>query len=83
MGSQIVPCGQTDGPTDMTKLIVAFRNFANASKNIRSAHGFIYVLSLYLKTSLISLCNTQRDLFTARYDLSTLMQFRLVFPVFK
>jgi hypothetical protein len=24
---------QTDGPTDMTKLIVAFRNFANAPKN--------------------------------------------------
>jgi hypothetical protein len=84
-GSRVVPCGQTDGPTDMTKLI-AFRNFAKASKNIRSAHGFIYVLALYLKTSLISLCNTnlftQRDLFTARYDLSTLMQFGLVFSVF-
>ena len=25
--------GQTDGRTDMTKLIVAFRNFANAPKN--------------------------------------------------
>jgi hypothetical protein len=25
--------GRTDGRTDMTKLIVAFRNFANASKN--------------------------------------------------
>ena len=25
--------GQTDGKTDMTKLIVAFRNFANAPKN--------------------------------------------------
>jgi hypothetical protein len=28
-GSRVVPCGQTD----MTKLIVAFRNFANAPKN--------------------------------------------------
>jgi hypothetical protein len=33
-GSQVVPCGdrQTDGQTDMTKLIVAFCNFANAPK---------------------------------------------------
>jgi hypothetical protein len=32
-GSRVVPCGQTDGVTDMTKLIVAVRNFANASYN--------------------------------------------------
>jgi hypothetical protein len=32
-GSRIVPRGRTDGQTDMTKLIVAFRNFANASRN--------------------------------------------------
>jgi hypothetical protein len=38
-GSRVVRCGRTDGPTDgrrqtyMTKLIVAFRNFANAPKN--------------------------------------------------
>jgi hypothetical protein len=35
--SRIVPCGQMDrrldGRTDMTKLIVTFRNFANAPKN--------------------------------------------------
>jgi hypothetical protein len=29
IGSLVVPCGQTD----MTELIVAFRNFANAPKN--------------------------------------------------
>jgi len=29
----VVPSGQTDGQTDMTKLILAFRNFANAPKN--------------------------------------------------
>ena len=29
--------GQTDRQTDMTKLIVAFRNFANASKKIKFA----------------------------------------------
>jgi hypothetical protein len=32
-GSRIVPCGQKDGRTDMTKLIVTFRNFENAPKN--------------------------------------------------
>jgi len=30
---QVIPCGQTNGRTDMTKLIVVFRNFANAPKN--------------------------------------------------
>ena len=30
-GSRAVPCGQTD----ITKLIVAFSNFANAPKNIQ------------------------------------------------
>ena len=30
--SRVVPCGQTDGQTDMTKLIVALRNFANVPK---------------------------------------------------
>jgi len=31
-GSRIVPCGQTEGQTDITKLIVAFQNFANEPK---------------------------------------------------
>ena len=26
----LVPCGRTDGRTEMTKIIVAFRDFANA-----------------------------------------------------
>jgi hypothetical protein len=29
-GSRVVPCGHTD----MTKLVVTFRNFANAPKNV-------------------------------------------------
>jgi len=28
-GSRVVPCGKTEGQTDMTKLTVAFRKFAN------------------------------------------------------
>jgi len=32
-GSRVVPCGRTDIQGDMTKLIVAFRSFANAPKN--------------------------------------------------
>ena len=31
-GSRVVPSVQTDGRTDMTKLIVAFRNFSNTPK---------------------------------------------------
>jgi len=34
-GSQIIPCRRTDRKTDM-KLILAFRNFENAPKNIHS-----------------------------------------------
>ena len=34
-GSLFVPCRQTDRQTDMTKLIVACYNFANAPINIR------------------------------------------------
>jgi len=32
-GSQVIPCGWTEGHTDMTKLVVAFHNFANLLKN--------------------------------------------------
>jgi len=35
-GSRVVPCGQPDGRTDLTKLIVALRKFANAPKKLRS-----------------------------------------------
>jgi hypothetical protein len=31
--SRVVPCRQTVGQIDMTKLIIAFRNFAKAHKN--------------------------------------------------
>ena len=32
-GSRVVSCEETDGQTDVTKLIVVFRNFVNAPKN--------------------------------------------------
>jgi hypothetical protein len=35
VGSEFVPCGRTDGQRDVTKLIVASRNFANAPKNFK------------------------------------------------
>jgi len=37
--SRIVPCGRTDGLTNMTKLIVAFQYFADAHKSSLFAHG--------------------------------------------
>jgi hypothetical protein len=36
IGSRI-PCGRADEPTDMTKLMVAFRNFAVALKNVKES----------------------------------------------
>ena len=32
-GRRVVSCGRTDVQTDLTKLRVAFRNFANAPRN--------------------------------------------------
>ena len=34
-GSRVVPCGRTDRWTHLRKLIVAFRNFAKASKKCK------------------------------------------------
>jgi len=47
--SRVVPCGHTDGRTDLTKLIIAFRNFTKAPKIIGS------------KLALTSHTNTQHD----------------------
>ena len=47
-----------DRRTDMTKLIVAFRNFANASKNIRSATDLFTCCRCITRHPLISLRNT-------------------------
>jgi hypothetical protein len=36
-GSRVVPCGQTDRQTDMTKLIVTSRNFSKAPRNVNKS----------------------------------------------
>jgi len=38
--------GRTDGQTDIPKLIVTFRSFANAPKKCRSIYYIIYVTYL-------------------------------------
>jgi hypothetical protein len=40
--SRVVPCGRRDGQTGMTKLVGAFRNFANAPINKHSFFHTIY-----------------------------------------
>jgi hypothetical protein len=40
-GNQVFPCGQMDGRTDMTKLMVAFHNFANAPKKLRRSRNTV------------------------------------------
>jgi len=49
--------GQTDIQTYMTMPIVAFRNFANASKTLRSAHTAVFMRFVWIseQTVIISL----------------------------
>ena len=44
-GTLVIPCGQTDGQTDMPKLMVVFRNFANAPKTDSLAHTMYLCVS--------------------------------------
>jgi len=37
LGAEFLAGGRTDEQTDMTKLIVAFRNFAIAPKNVKES----------------------------------------------
>jgi len=43
--------GRTDGRTDMTKLMVAFRNFANAPKKKNSLAHTMYVFVCFIRFS--------------------------------
>jgi hypothetical protein len=56
-GSRGVPCEQTDGRmTEMTELIVAFLNFANAPKNDFPSLLFKYaLLVMFTKASSVVL----------------------------
>jgi len=47
--------GRTDRRTDMTKLIIAFRNSANAAKNCAFFPQYIYVFFIYLRTATFAL----------------------------
>jgi hypothetical protein len=52
--SRVVPCGETDRRTDMRKLIVAFRSFANAPKNCMLKYAtprFFYVRDYVIVTT--------------------------------
>jgi len=61
-GTRVFPCGQTDRRTDMTKLIVAFRNFANVLKNnaffyhscLRYIYNFFFVITVCSENSCLS-----------------------------
>jgi hypothetical protein len=49
-GRRVVPCGRTDGRTDMIKLIAAFRNFANAPEKKMLYYKAMYCESTYSNT---------------------------------
>ena len=50
-GSRCVPCGRKGGRTDMTKLIFAFRNFANTPKRTLSKTDTIWASIKHLLSS--------------------------------
>jgi hypothetical protein len=51
-GSRVVPCGRTDGQTEITKLIVTFRNFVNVLENCSYIKAAIR--NFYLSLTLVS-----------------------------
>jgi len=53
-GSRVVPCGRTGRQTDVTKLIVAFRTFANALKNLDVSMYLRNLLGTFRKRYLYS-----------------------------
>ena len=51
-GSRIVPCGRTEGQTEMTKLIDSFQNFTNAPTNDVDSYKWNWLtLQLFLKST--------------------------------
>ena len=51
-GNRVVPCGRTDGQTDMTKLIVAFRSFAKQLKMYKDPRSELKAVLLLPYTGL-------------------------------
>jgi len=58
-GSRIVPCEWKDRRSDMTKLIVAFRNFANAPKHENVQYKSFYCRVWLDRNTLIESCGRQ------------------------
>jgi hypothetical protein len=58
-GSRVVPRGQTN----KTKLIVAFRNFANAPKNLETAQRLKFHCDLYSQTVRLKRAMSKRTVF--------------------
>ena len=56
-GGRVVPFGGMDGQTDMMKLIVTFRNFANSLKNSTFCLHSVFMCSVWIweQTAIISL----------------------------
>ena len=62
--SRVVPCGQTDGQTNVMNLIVAFGNFANAPKTVPRIY-----FCLPIRTR-----NSERGRFTLKMQLSWVLR---------
>ena len=74
--SRVVACGRTDVETDMSNLVVAFRNFANAPKICVFFPQYVYLCVWYasqnkVTTSLYTInrfiCNGH-TVFSVRYE---------------
>jgi hypothetical protein len=68
-GSRVVPCGWTDRQTEMTKLIVEFRNFANAPNKTRSIFLRCWTSISIKKRNLLELlrCRPKKTIFNFKY----------------
>ena len=60
-GSRVVPCGQTDRPMDMTKLVVSFRNFANTHKNEYTGSCLVLLMADYVITFFMQKWNMETN----------------------
>ena len=59
-GSQVVPCGRTDGQTCVTKVIVAFRKYCDRAQKF-------YFLPTHCLCVILTVSRTRRDIFSAQH----------------